>query len=256
MATFMSLFDYLFVDSLPQLLLLALIVFIAGIVRGCIGFAFSALVVASTSLWLDVKYTVIMVIFMEVMASLFMLKNVKAEIDYPLLKIITIGSVIASFFGVWVLANIHPDWHQVLMSVYLLFVALVSLFKFEFKHAVTKPRLYMTGIIAGFYNGMAGLGGIFVASMLTSSRYPVKNIRATMVVYFFMIEVAFFIGAYFNGLVTKEVVISSFLLTIPMLIGIFLGAKLFTALPEAILKQMVLYTLLLLSIAGLVKTLL
>jgi len=252
----MSIFDYLFIDNIGQLSLLALIVFVAGIVRGCIGFAFSALVVASTSLWLDVKYTVIMVIFMEVMASLFMLKNVKAEIDYPLLKIITIGSVIASFFGVWVLANIHPDWHQVLMSIYLLIIALISLFKFEFKKPATKFRLYMTGLIAGFYNGMAGLGGIFVASMLSSSRYPIKNIRATMVVYFFMIEVAFFIGAYINGLVSKEVVITSFLLSIPMLLGIVVGAKMFTALPEAILKELVLFTLLVLSIAGLVKTLL
>ncbi len=252
----MTLFDYLFVDSFIQLALLALIVFIAGIVRGCIGFAFSALVVASTSLWLDVKYTVIMVIFMEVMASLFMLKNVKTEIDFPLLKIITIGSVIASFIGVWVLANVNPDWHQLMMSIYLLIIALVSLFKFEFKKPATKFRLYITGLIAGFYNGMAGLGGIFVASMLTSSRYPIKNIRATMVVYFFMIEVAFFIGAYLNGLVNKEVVITSLLLSVPMLIGIFLGAKMFTALPESVLKQIVLFTLLLLSIAGLVKILL
>ena len=73
----MSLFDFLFVDKLSHLCFLALIVFIAGIIRGCIGFAFSALVVASTSFWLDVKYTVIMVIFLEITASLFMLKNVK-----------------------------------------------------------------------------------------------------------------------------------------------------------------------------------
>jgi len=251
----MTLFDYLFVDTFSHLLWLALIVFIAGIVRGCIGFAFSALVVASTSLWLDVKHTVIMVIFMEVTASLFMLKNVRNEIDYPLLKILTIGSVIASFFGVWALANLSSDWHQILMSIYLLIVALVSLFKFEFKKPANKLRLYMTGIIAGFYNGLAALGGIFVASMLTSSRYPIKHVRATMVVYFFMIEVAFFIGAYINGLVTKEVVITSFLLCIPMLIGIVLGSKLFTSLPEKTLKQIVLLTLLILSVAGLIKTL-
>lgn len=249
-----SLFDYLFVDTRSQLLWLALIVFFAGIVRGCIGFAFSALVVASTSLWLDVKYTVIMVIFMEVVASFFMLKNVKAEIDYPLLKIITIGSVIASFFGVWLLATLHPDLHQILISLYLLAVALVSLFKFEFKKPVTTTRLYLTGLVAGLYNGLAGLGGIFVASMLTSSRYPIKNIRATMVVYFFIIEMAFFIGAYMNNLVTKEVVITSFLLCIPMLIGIFFGAKLFTSLPETTLKKIVLITLLVLSVAGLVKS--
>ena len=250
----MPFFDYFFVDTGYELLWLVIIVTLAGIIRGCIGFGFSALVVASTSLWLDVKYTVIMVIFMEVIASLFMLKGVKSEIDYRLLKIITIGSVFASFLGVWVLATIHPDWHQVLMSLYLLVVALISLFKFEFKKPATNARLYMTGIIAGFYNGLAGIGGIFVASMLTSSRYPIKNIRATIVVYFFVIEVTFFIAAYMNNLVTKEVVFTSFLLCIPMLFGIFFGAKLFVSLPEKTLKKMVLITLLILSVAGLVKS--
>ena len=249
----MTLFDYLFVDNINHLLLLGLIVFLAGIVRGCIGFAFSALVVASTSLWLDVKYTVIMVIFMEVTASLFMLKNVKDEIDYPLLKLIAIGSVFASFFGVWVLANIHSDWHQLLMSIYLTFVAIISLVKFEFKKPVNNTRLFITGIIAGFYNGLAALGGIFVASILTSSRYPIKNVRATMVVYFFIIEIAFFTGAYLNGLVTKEVVMTSLLLCIPMLFGIVRGSILFSALPEVILKQLVLFALLILSVAGLIK---
>lgn len=251
----MFLFDYLFVDNIYDLLWLAIIVGFAGVIRGCIGFGFSALVVASTSLWMDVKFTVIMVIFMEVIASVFMLNNVKNEIDYKLLKIITIGSVIASFFGVWVLANIQPEWHQALMSIYLLVVALVSLFKFEFKKPVNDFRLYMTGIIAGFYNGLAGIGGIFVASMLNSSRYPIKNVRATIVVYFFVIEVAFFIAAYINNLVSKEVVFTSLLLCIPMLFGLFFGSKLFRSLPEKALKQMVLVTLLVLSLAGLLKSL-
>ena len=249
-------FDYLFVGSIYELLLLSVIVFLAGIVRGCIGFGFSALVVASTSLWIDVKYTVIMVIFMEVLASLFMLKDVKNEIDYPLLKIITIGGVLATFVGVWVLATINPNWHQILMSVYLFAVALLSLFKFEFKTPVTKLRLFITGIVAGFYGGLAAIGGIFVAAMLTSSRYPVKQIRATMVVYFFMVEAAFFTAAYFNGLVTKEVILTSVILSVPMMVGIVYGSSLFSSLPEKKLKQIVLIALLILSIMGLVKTLL
>lgn len=227
---------------------------LAGVVRGCIGFGFSALVVASTSLWLDVKYTVVMVIFMEVVASLFMLKNVKNEIDYKLLKLITIGGVSASFVGVWFLANLSQNTHQITVSIYLLIIALLALSQYQFKHSVTNLRLICTGLVAGFYNGLAGVGGIFVASMLTSSNYPIKNIRATLVVYFFMVETAFFIASYFNDLVTKEVVFTSFLLCIPMLVGIVFGSKLFANLSEKTLKDIVLTTLLILSIAGLIKS--
>ena len=185
-----------------------------------------------------------------------MLNNIKNEIDYRLLKLITIGGVIASFFGVWALATINPEWHRILMSVYLLVVASIALFRFEFKKPVNDLRLTVTGLVAGFYNGFAGIGGIFIAAMLTSSRYPIKNIRATIVMYFFMAETAFFIAAYLNDLVTMKVVFTSLLLSIPMLIGIILGSKLFSFLPEKTLKKLVLLTLLLLSIAGLLKSLL
>jgi len=246
--------DTLFVNSLNELLFLSIIVCIGGIVRGCIGFGFSALVIASTSFWIDVKYTVVMVIFMEVLASLFMLKEVKNEIDYSLLKILTIVSAIFTCIGVWVLANINSDWHQILMSIYLLLIASMSLFKFTFKHALTNARLAFTATVAGFYGGLAGIGGIFIAAMLTSSEYPVKKIRATMVVYFFMIEAVFFVAAYINNLVTLSVIFTSIVLSFPMMIGLVYGSRLFKRLSEKTLKDMVLIALLILSIAGLVKT--
>ena len=116
----MNFLDFLFIDSYGQLISLAGVVFLAAIVRGCIGFGFSALVVASTSFWLEVKYIVVMVILMEIIASLFMLKNVKVDIDFKVLKALIITAVIGNILGVLLLANINPDYHQILISVYLL----------------------------------------------------------------------------------------------------------------------------------------
>jgi hypothetical protein len=192
-------------------------------------------------------------IVLEVVASVFMLKNVKAEIDYKMLKMLSFFGVIGSVTGVWVLANVNSFLHQVILSCYLLVIALVSLFRYEFKLPLNNSRLFLISIVGGFYNGFAAIGGIFVASMLTSSRVQIKNIRATMVVYFFIIEIAFFISAYFHGLYSKEVFFTSLVLIIPMLLGIIMGARLFTRLPEKTLKTIVLISLLLLSIIGLIK---
>ena len=249
----MSLLDYLFVDNYLQLIILVAIIFIAGIARGCIGFGFSALVVASTSFWLEIKYVVVTMIVLEVVASIFMLKKVKAEIDYNLLKILAVSGVIASTIGVWALANINSTLHQIILSSYLLVIAMVSLFRFEFKNPINNARLIAIGSVAGFYNGFAAIGGIFVASMLTSSKLQLKNIRATMVVYFFIIEIAFFTAAYLHNLYSKEVFFTSVLLIIPMLFGIIFGSHLFIRLPDKTLKNIVLITLLVLSVVGLLK---
>lgn len=247
--------DYLFIDNVTQLSLLVGIVIVAGIVRGCIGFGLSALIIASTSFWLDVKYVVVMVMFMEVIASLFMLRNVKSEIDYKLLKILSISGIITSFIGVWVLVNINHTPHQILLSVYLVFVVGAVLANFQFKKPINDFRLYVIGSIGGFYNGFAAIGGVFVASMLSSSQVQVKNIRATMVVYFFLVEAAFFVSAYLNNIITTKVFITGLVLTFPMLFGIFIGSKLFAVLSEQILKQIVLLALLVLSVIGLFKVL-
>lgn len=249
------LFDYLFLESTSQVAMLAAIVFIAGIVRGCIGFGLSALIIASTSFWLEIKYVVVMVIILEVIASLFMLKKVKSEVDYKLLKMLTIGGVLTTLLGVWLLANINSVLHQLLLTIYLVFIVIVILSKFEFKGPISDLRLFLIGAIAGFYNGFAGMGGIFVASMLTSSKIQVRNTRATMVVYFFLTEAVFFISAYLNGLLSTKIFTTGLALTIPMLLGIYVGSKLFHILSEKELKKGVLIALLILSIIGLIKVL-
>jgi hypothetical protein len=252
----MRFFDYLFVDNASQFILLVGIVLVASIIRGCIGFGSSALVIASTSFWLEIKYVAAMMIILEVSASFAMLKYVRSEIDYQVLKVLSITGVITSVVGVWALVNVDKTLHQILISAYLLVIVAIALTRFEFNTPINTRRLYFTGLVAGFYNGFAALGGVFVAAMLSSSRIQTKNIRATMVVYFFIIEIAFFIPAYLSGIYTREVFITGFILIIPMIVGIYLGSKLFVALPEKILKQVVLIALTVLSIVGILKVLL
>jgi len=248
-----SFIDALFVDSASQFVALVLIVLLASIVRGCIGFGFSALVIASTSFWLELKYVAALMIILEVSASLMMIKQVHSEIDYKVLKVLSITGVGTSFFGVWLLVTLDKSWLQLLISGYLSLIAILTLMRFEFKRPLNTQRIFWIGIVAGLYNGIAALGGIFVASMLASSQIQIKNIRATMVVYFFIIEVAFFVSAYFRGIYTQEVFVTGLVLLIPMTVGIFLGSKLFHILSEKVLKQAVLIALIVLSLIGLAK---
>ena len=192
--------DYLFVDNYLQLSLLMVIVFIASIVRGCIGFGLSVLGVASTSFWLEIKYVVVVVVLLELLASLVMIKAVREEIDFHIFTMLSISGVVSSVIGVWFLVILDKPIHQFMISVYLLAIVTLVLSRFMFRKPINSLRLFMIGSVAGFYNGLAGIGGIFVATMLTSSRVQVKHIRATVVVYFFLVEAVFFAAAAYNDL--------------------------------------------------------
>lgn len=245
--------DWLFTSTLPELGGLLLIVLLASVIRGAIGFGFSALVVASSSFWLPPVAVVALVVLLEVAASLLMFRGIRGDIDYRLLLPLTLGGLPGALIGVTILANIQPFWLQLLMGSYLTIIVLVSLLDLKFAPDPARIRLSGVGAIAGFYNGLAGMGGIFIATFLNGARMSVKNIRATLVVYFFLSEATFLIGAYLNDVYTPDIFFTALATSVPMVIGIQLGTHFFNRLPEMLLRKLVLVVLLIVSVLGLLK---
>ena len=184
-----------------------------------------------------------------------MFRGVQNDVDYKLLLPLSIGTLIASFIGVSVLAVINPDLLQILIAVYLAAICFFSLIKYQLKPNPSQVRAGIAGALTGIINGMSAMGGLFVAFFMTGSNIPVTKIRATMVVYFLVIEFAFLSSAFMKDIYTMKIFWTSLAVMPAMIIGIVLGTKLFKKLPEEKLKQMILYSLILLSAVGLLKTL-
>lgn len=248
--------DQLFVSTPLQLSLLVFIVFLASIVRGAIGFGFSAIVVASTSFWVSPISAVCLTVILEVIASVMMFRGVQSDVDYKLLLPLSIGTLAASIIGVSILTVINPNLLQILIAIYLAAICLLTLIKFQLKPNPSTFRVGIAGALTGIINGMSAMGGLFVVFFMTGSNIPVAKIRATMVVYFLVIEFAFLSSAFMNSIYTMKIFWTSVIVTPALFIGVMLGTKLFNKLPEQKLKQMILYSLILLSTVGLFKTLL
>lgn len=248
------LLDQLFLSSPVELMMLLLIIFLASIVRGAIGFGFSALLVASTSFWLPPVSVVTMTVVLEVVASLIMMRNVKTDIQYRLLIPLASGTALASMFGVYLLSIIHTDLLQLLIASYLTVICVLSLIQFRFKPEPSTIRLAIVGSLAGLFNGLAAIGGVLIALFLTGSGITVSRIRATMVIYFFISEAAFMAGALLSDVYSKEIFYTSLIAIPVMFVGIHYGTRLFNYLPEARLRRMVLVALILISGIGLIKT--
>ena len=195
------------VNSLePSLALLATsaVVMLAGVVRGAIGFGFSALVVASCSMWMPAIYVVNAVVMLEMIASVMMLRSTAGASCSELLKPLFTGSILLIPFGVWLLATLESNVHLFLVSVYLIGVALLTSMKVQFKSQLNARRLVFVGAIAGFFSGLSGIGGVFIAMFLNGSRVAVADIRATMSHYFFMTEAVFLVSSWMNDLISMS----------------------------------------------------
>ena len=133
--------DYLFVADIGQCLLLMTIVLFAGIVRGCIGFGFSAIVVASTSFWLPAVAVVNLVVLLEIAASVSMTTSVKDDVKPSILLPLSAGALATTFVGTWLLATLSSVQFQWIIGSYMQTgrLGLLSLASVSQNHRPTTP---------------------------------------------------------------------------------------------------------------------
>ena len=102
MQTILQLIDM----DLATAALAVVVVLLAGFIRGYSGFGFSAFVVTGLSMMMPPAQAVPMILLLEILASLRLWRQVRDKADWRLLGWLALGGVIASPFGVWLLAEL------------------------------------------------------------------------------------------------------------------------------------------------------
>jgi len=229
--------------------------FLAGIIRGCIGFGFSALVIASTSLFINPVLVVPLLMLLELVASIHMLFSVWNDTLWKTVAYLSLGGLITIPLGVYFLSIVSPDTLRLCVAIVILTMALLSIKGVVYQRPLTPPILFTVGCISGLINGIAAVGGLVIATFLTSAQCPARNIRATMVVFFVGTEIIFIASAAVADIFNTRIFTTFWVACIPMFFGIFLGMKLFHRLNDQSLRKMMLWLLCLLSFIGIVRAL-
>jgi uncharacterized membrane protein YfcA len=167
----------------PMLVSLA-IVFGAGIVRGFAGFGFSALSVAGLALLVSPARVVPAIFVLEVLASISLLRGAARDIDWHWLGWLIAGNLLCLPLGILLLAWLPETPLRLLLGALLLLAA--GLLRSGFSLALTPsaPVRFGVGMASGFVNGVAAIGGIAVAVMLSTSQIAPAVMRATLIALF------------------------------------------------------------------------
>ena len=234
-------------------LFLTIIITAAGVVRGCIGFGFSALVVASSTLFIDPTIVVPMLAILEIIASIHMTITTWRDVERKILLYLMIGATIATPLGVYLLVILPADSIRLLLSLMILILSGLLASGWQYRGGRGPVTFLSLGLLSGACNGAAAVGGLPVATFLTSMKLSVASMRATLVLFFFGTDIVFILSASGHGLFTQSLLIMSALMIIPMTLGVHLGGKLFTIIPEERLRKWVIGLLMLLSIIGITR---
>ena len=245
----------------PTGLACLLIVFAAGIVRGFAGFGFSALSVAGMSLLLPPAQVVPPVFVLEVVASLSLLREAWKDADFPWLKWLVLGNMICIPLGLALLAWLPEVQLRLVLGALLLFAALLLRAGFSAGLVPSWRVRLATGLVSGFVNGVAAIGGIAVAVLMSTTSLAPAVMRATLIVLFLFTDLyalgwAAVMPTAAGGeasLLGPQTLVMALALTPAMLVGIWCGRRFFMGMPPQAFRQRVLEALILIAGLGVLR---
>lgn len=211
-----------------QGVVLAAIFVAAGLVRGFTGFALSAFGLALAVLILPPVELIPVLWWLEIAASLMMIRKGFDGADMKAAAILTVGSAVGVFFGLGLTTTLDASLSQRIALVILISLASLQLAKVRIAGLNTTTGTAITGLVAGVATGLAGVGGMVVALFVLARNDEPRVMRATLVVFLLFSSLTSFITLYYYGTMDSTAVARGLFFIIPCMIGVFLGQKLFT----------------------------
>lgn len=233
-----------------------LAVLVGGFVRGYAGFGSGMIWAGGLSLVLPPVVVVPSIFLLDLAASAHLVPRVWKEIDWRSLSWLLLGAVVATPFGLFLLTNLPGDVIRLAIAVVVL-AATGLLWRGFALRAMPGPRTALfTGVLSGFLGGGAGVGGPPAILLYFSSPTTVGASRASLIGYFFGLNIISAVLAGAQGLYTREVGFWCLVLVLPTLAGIVLGHRQFLHADPERFRRLVLLLLALLSLAVLARALL
>ena len=211
-----------------EILWLTAITFLAGMVRGFSGFALSAMVMATAVVFLPPVELIPMLWWLELSASLMMLKGGWADADRGIVTGLVIGNALGWPIGLWLTTTLPVETSKLVALAIIVTLAALSLAKLRLPFLATRAGLYGTGVTAGIVSGLAHVGGMVVALYVLASNAPARQMRGSLVLFLFAASLISMLILLAFGVMDLSGVTRGLAFAIPTLAGVFIGQRLFT----------------------------
>ena len=175
-----------------DLLILILICFFAGLIRGFSGFGLSAFVMSLALTIIPPIELIPVCWWMEFVASVFMIRNGWKDSDKKISIILWLGAVFGLPVGIALTTILDFQTSKIVALFLILILALILLRNFKIQFLSTSVGIISSGVFAGVATGLASIGGMIVAIYVLASQNSVRRVRASLVLYIFLNSVTFY----------------------------------------------------------------
>lgn len=243
-------------DLIPDASLLipvAAVVVVSSAVQSATGFGFSIVAVPFLAILLGVRDGVVVNLVLSMTANAAVTARVWENCSFPLVRTMAFGSIFGLVPGMLVLHNTDVRILKIAIAALITFVAVILLTGARFRLRQRRATSVATGVASGFLAGSVGLGGPPLTVYLAGLDLGKVRYRATMSTYFTVLNVV---------LVPAQVVVSgsfhivlwSLWLLPAVVVGAWLGERLFVRLGESVFIRVVTLIVLAAGLGGLLTT--
>ena len=231
------------------------VILLASLVRGFSGFGFSASSVSLLSFILPPKEIVPIILLLEIIASFFMIPSIWKKINWKFVIYLLLGVALGTPFGVYLLSKLEQNITHFIISFTVLVFAGLLLSGYKNTKLNLNISKFFVGSVAGIVNGFGTLAGLPIALYFLIIAAEPAVIRASLAALFFFTDFYALILAYFNNILKYEVLYRTLALIFIVPIGVSIGTKFFKESSKESYKKYVLYFLIIISIFGLIRSL-
>lgn len=211
---------------------------LAGLARGFSGFGASLIFIPIAGAAIGPRVAAPVLLIVDAVLTLAMVPNAWRLCERREVAVMLLGALVGVPVGTALLATSDPvtvRW-AVVALVFVLLSFLIS--GVRLVRAASAPVAIGVGAAAGFFSGLAQMGGPPVVAYWLGRALPGATVRANLIVYFALSSVLSFASYLGAGLITGEVVVLTVATTPAYAAGLFAGARLFDRASEVLFRRL------------------
>ena len=235
----------------PGMVIIALVAFIAGSIRGFTGFGGPAFILAILTLFFTPFSVVSKILVVDFIASVFLFKAVYRQIDWRATAYMVIPTLLAMPLGHWLLIALDPLWMKRAIALIIALACTLMLAGVRYRQPMTTVGLIIVGGASGLVFGGSYIALITVVCILLGP-YDKHAGRALIISWSFFTVLGFALVSGLSGTTGADDVIDAAPGAVTYLLGTWLGSKGFHNASERLFRRAAIAVLLCLACFNLV----
>ena len=217
----------------PAMLVVVMIVFVTGIVRGFSGFGSGMIIGPSSAAFFGPQIALAMITIIDLIPTVTLVWPARKNVVWRELLPIVVGFSALAPLGIWVLKTGDVTALRWFISISILFAVAILWSGYKYKGPRSGPISFAFGGASGFMGAAAALPGPSVLIYWLASDAKSITVRANMIFFLFATDLIVISGYIVSNIYTYEAMVRALICAPGYFVGIEIGKRFFNSAGEA-----------------------